>query len=116
MTIAQLRTRDLRGGPTPLVIDLDPVEVERNKAQQVYRLNVVQIPTSHILDFCLLSICLFFHNLPTSKSFSWLMLCLWFKKTNNVDISFIFIVFDIFIWTLVIYFREGRRVYCPALW
>jgi hypothetical protein len=96
MTIAQLRTRDLRGGPTPLVIDLDPVEVERNKAQQVYRLNVVQIPPSRILDFCLLSICLFFHNLLALKSFSWpnffkissimisyfliswLILCLWF--------------------------------------
>jgi hypothetical protein len=115
MTMAKRRTRDLRGDPTPLVIDLDPDEIERNKAQWVYWLNVAQILTLRILDFCLLSICLFFHNLLALKSFSWpyffkiasimisysfiswLMLYLSFEKIRKFDISFIFLVLGIFI-------------------
>ena len=70
MTMAKRRTRDPQGDPPQLVIDLDPNEIERKKAQRLYRLNVVQIPTLRILGFCLLTFCIFFHNLFILKSSS----------------------------------------------
>src|SRR5215813_1855377 len=127
MTMAKRRTRAPRGDPTQLVIDLDPDEIERKKAQRVYRLNVVQIPTLRIFGFCLLTLCIFFHNIFIFKSssqpnifeiasivisyslFSWLILYLWFEKIEKFDIGFLFLVIDVFIWTLMIYFSGGEK-------
>ena len=71
MTMAKRRTTDLRGDPTPLVIDSAPDEIELKKAQRAYRLNAVQILTLHILGFYLLTFCIFLQNLFILKSFSW---------------------------------------------
>lgn len=127
MTMAKRRTRDPHGDPPQLVIDLDPNEIERKKAQRLYRLNVVQIPTLRILGFCLLTFCIFFHNLfilnsssqpsifaiasiVTSYSLlSWLILYLFFEKIKKIDISFTFLVGDVFIWTLMIYYSGGEK-------
>jgi PAS domain S-box-containing protein len=127
MTMAKRRTRNPHGDPLQLVIDLDPNEIERKKAQRLYRLNVVQIPTLRVLGFCLLTFCIFFHNLfilnsssqpsifaiaaiVTSYSLlSWLILYLFFEKIKKVDISFTFLVGDIFIWTLMIYYSGGEK-------
>jgi PAS domain S-box-containing protein len=127
MTMAKRRTRDPHGDSPQLVIDLDPTEIERKKAQRLYRLNVVQIPTLRILGFCLLTFCIFFHNLfilnlssqsgiftialiVTSYSLlSWLILYLFFEKIKKIDISFVFLVGDVFIWTLMIYYSGGEK-------
>jgi hypothetical protein len=71
MTMAKRRTTDLCSDPTQLVIDSAPDEIEREKAQRAYRLNVVQIPTLRILGFYLLTICIFLQNLFILKLFSW---------------------------------------------
>jgi PAS domain S-box-containing protein len=125
--MAKRRTKDPRGDPTQLVIDLDPDEIERKKAQRLYHLNVVQIPTLRVLGFCLLTLCTFFHNLYILKSptqpnifviasivisyslLSWLILYLWFDKIKKFDISFLFLVLDIFVWTLMLYFSGGEK-------
>ena len=127
MTMAKRRTRDPHGDPPQLVIDLDPNEIERKKAQRLYRLNVVKIPTLRILGFCLLTVCIFFHNLFVFESsphpsifaiasivmsyslISWMILYLYFEKIQNIDLSFMFLVVDIFIWTLMIYFSGGEK-------
>ena len=70
MTLANRWTRAPHGDPPQLVIDLDPHEIERKKAQRLYRLNVVKIPTLRILGFFLLTICIFFHNLFIFESSS----------------------------------------------
>jgi PAS domain S-box-containing protein len=121
------RTRDPCGDPTQLVIDLDPDEIERKKAQRVSRLNVVQIPTLRLLGFSLLTICIFFHNLfilgSTSQPsileiasivigyslLSWVILYRWFEKIKKVDLGFLFLVVDVFMWTLMIYFSGGEK-------
>jgi hypothetical protein len=66
------RTRSPQSDPSQLIIALDPEEIERSKEQKVYHLNVIQIPILRLLGFCLLTICLLFHNLFLLKSFSWL--------------------------------------------
>jgi PAS domain S-box-containing protein len=113
--------------PTQLVIDLDPEEIKRKKAQRIHRLNVTQIPVLRLLGFCLLTICIFFHNLFLLKSFSlesffvitailiiyslisWLILYLFFDKAENVDFGFLFLIIDIFVWILAIYFSGGEK-------
>jgi hypothetical protein len=127
MTMANRRTRDPRGDPTQLIIDLDLDEIERKKAHRLYRLNVVQIPALRLLGFCLLTICIFFHNLFILKSsahpnifeiasivigysiISWLILYSCFGKIKRFDIGFLFLVFDIFMWTLMVYFSGGEK-------
>ena len=128
MTMAKRWMRPLYGGDPPqLVIDLDPNEIERKKAQRLYRLNVVQIPTLRLLGFCLLTVCIFFHNLFVFESsphpsifaiasivmsyslLSWVILYLYFEKIKKIDISFMFLVVDIFIWTLMIYYSGGEK-------
>jgi uncharacterized membrane protein YbhN (UPF0104 family) len=127
MTLAKRRTRNPHGDPRQLVIDLDPNEIERKKAQRLYRLNIVHIPTLRILGFCLLTFCVFFHNLfvlnsssqpsifaiasiVTSYSLlSWLILYLFFEKIKKIDIGFTFLIGDIFIWTLMIYYSGGEK-------
>jgi PAS domain S-box-containing protein len=110
-----------------LSIDLDPEEIERNRSQRVYHLNVIQIPALRLLGFCLLTICIFFHNLFLLKPFSWgnffkitaiiliyalaswLILYLFFEKSNKIDLGFLFLIIDVFIWILVIYFSGGEK-------
>ena len=119
--------RDARYDPTPLGIDLDPEEIERKKAQRRYYLNVVQIPTLRILGFSLLAICFLLHNLLLLKTFSlasfihlvsivifycvssWLFLYYFFESIKKIDIAFIFLVIDVFIWTVMIYASGGEK-------
>jgi hypothetical protein len=127
MTMAKRRMTDLRGDPTQLVIDSAPDDMERKKAQQAYRLNAVQIPTWHILGFCLRTICSFFHNLFTLKPFSWssffetaalvmsyspiswLILYSWLEKAKKFAVSFLFLVLNVFKWILMICFSGGEK-------
>ena len=127
MSMAKRRTRDLRGGAPHLVIDIDPDEIECKKAQRAYRLHVVQVPILRTVGFGLLTICIFFHNSLILKSFSWprligiasvmlsysliswLTLYVSFGKTKKIDIKFLFLVLDVFIWILMIYFSEGEK-------
>jgi PAS domain S-box-containing protein len=127
ITLAKRRTRTSRGDPPPLVIDLDPNEIERKKAQRLYHLNVVQIPTLRLIGFCLLTICIFLHNLLLLQSplrpnilaigsivlsyslLSWLVLYFYFEKIHKIDISFIFLIVDVLIWTLMIYYSGGEK-------
>ena len=127
MTMAKRWMRSLYDDPPQLVIDLDPNEIERKKAQRLYRLNVVKIPTLRLLGFCLLTVCIFFHNLFVFESsphpsifalasivmsyslLSWVILYLYFEKIKEIDISFMFLVVDVFIWTLMIYYSGGEK-------
>jgi PAS domain S-box-containing protein len=127
MAMATRRTRDPHEDPPQLVIDLDPNEIERKKARRLYHLHVVQIPTLRILGFCLLVLCIFFHNLLVLQLppqwivieialivisysiFSWIILYLWFESVSSFDLSFLFLVVDVFIWTLMVYFSGGEK-------
>jgi PAS domain S-box-containing protein len=87
----------------------------------------VQIPALRILGFCLLVLCVFFHNLLVLQLppgwniveigliviiysiFSWIILYLWFKRLESFDLSFLFLVLDVFIWTLMVYVSGGEK-------
>src|SRR5215510_13892314 len=56
---------------SPLVIDSDPQDIERTRAQKAYRLNVLQIPILRLLGFSLLGIGALLHNLFLLEPFSW---------------------------------------------
>ncbi len=119
--------RDAQNDPTQLVIDLDPAEIERKKAQRLYHLNVVQIPALRILGFSLLAICILLHNFLLLKTFSWtsfleivsivifysfsswLILYYFFEIIKKFDIAFLFLVIDVFIWTAMIYVSGGEK-------
>jgi PAS domain S-box-containing protein len=121
------RTRNSQNDSTDLIIDLEPEEIERKKAQRLYRFNVIQIPTLRMVGFCLLSIAFLLHNLFLLKSFSWinfftissvlvsysliswLILYVFFDAIKRFDISFMFLVIDVFIWTMVIYYSGGEK-------
>jgi PAS domain S-box-containing protein len=127
MIMAKRLMKDSQNDPTPLAIDLDPEEIERKKAQRLYHLNVIQIPALRILGFCLLSICILFHNLLLLKVFSWtsffeivsivifysltswIALYFLFETIKKFDIGFLFLVIDVFIWAVMIYFSGGEK-------
>jgi PAS domain S-box-containing protein len=127
MVVVKRRTRASPADLTQLVIDLDPEEIERKKAQQAYHLNVIQIPALRLLGFCLLTICILFHNIFLLDSFSWtsffgiastvviyslvswLILYLLFERIEKVDVGLLFLMVDVLVWTLVIYFSGGEK-------
>jgi two-component system, cell cycle sensor histidine kinase and response regulator CckA len=112
---------------SPLVIDSDPQDIGRTRAQKAYRLNVLQIPTLRLLGFSLLGIGALLHNLfllePFSWAslrllatililyplFSWLILYLFFERMKLFNLGSFFLVFDIFIYILIVYFTGGDR-------
>src|SRR5919106_5284299 len=69
--MAKRLMRGLQNDPTQIVLELDPDEIERQKAHRLYHLNVIQIPALRLVGFCLLAFCLLFHNLWLLKIFSW---------------------------------------------
>ena len=40
---------------------------------------------------------------------SWLILYLYFEKIKKIDIGFMFLVVDVFIWTFMIYYSGGEK-------
>src|SRR5215510_7438838 len=100
---------------SPLIIDSDPQDIERTRAQKAYRLNVLQIPSLRLLGFSLLGIGALLHNRfllePSSWAsflqlttvlilyslFSWLVLVLFFKRAKSVNLGSFFLLFDIFV-------------------
>jgi len=125
--MAKRLKRGAQNDSTRLVIDLDPEEIERKKAQRLYHLNVVQIPTLRALGFSLLAICILIHNLLLLKAFSWtsfleivtavllysliswIILYYFFERLKTFDIALIFLVLDVFIWTAMIYLSGGEN-------
>jgi two-component system, cell cycle sensor histidine kinase and response regulator CckA len=110
-----------------LVIDSDSQDIERTRAQKAYRLNVLQIPTLRLLGFSLLGIGALLHNLFLREPFSWASvvqlatiltlypLCSWltlyffFARVKTFDLGSFFLVFDIFIYVLIVYFTGGDK-------
>jgi PAS domain S-box-containing protein len=127
MIMAKRLMRGLHNDPTQMVLDLDPDEIERKKAQRLYQLNVIQIPALRVLGFCLLAIGLLFHNLWLLKIFSWsvflgivsavlgyslaswIILYYLFETIKKFDIALVFLITDVFIWTVMIYFSGGEK-------
>jgi PAS domain S-box-containing protein len=110
-----------------LVIDSDPQDLERTRAQKAYRLNVLQIPSLRLLGFSLLGIGALLHNRfllePFSRAsflqlamllifyslFSWIVLFIFFNHVKSFNIGSFFLVFDIFIFVLIVYFTGGNK-------
>ena len=110
-----------------LAIELDPQDREQKKAQRVYRLNVVQIPLLRLFGFGLVLLGVFLHNLFLSHSFSWpsfvhltlivvtyallswLLLYLLCPRIKLFDVGVFFLVVDVFVWTVAVYFAGGEK-------
>ncbi|HSF33123.1 MAG TPA: hypothetical protein VLK82_21965 [Candidatus Tectomicrobia bacterium] len=91
------RTRDSQSDSIDLVIELDPEEIERKKAQRLYRFDVIQVPRLRMLGFCLLTVAIFFHNLFLLKSFSW---------ESFLEIASILISYSVISWLVLYLFFE----------
>ncbi len=125
--MARRSTEKLLDDPSKLAIDLDPREIERKKAQRTYHLNMIQFPILRLLGFLLVIICILLHNVFSLRTFfwvdfsaiaaslviyslvSWLMLYTLFERIKLFDLGIFFLVFDIFIWTFVIYVTGGEK-------
>src|SRR5712691_9802664 len=108
-------------------VDLDPQDRERKKAQRVYRLNVLQMPLLRLFGFGLVLLGVFLHNLFLTHSFSWpsfvhltlivvtytllswLLLYLLYTRVKLFDVGVFFLVVDIFVWTVAVYFSGGEK-------
>src|SRR5262249_3730166 len=110
-----------------LALDLDPQDREQKKAQRVYRLNVRQIPLLRLFGFGLVLLGVLLHNLFLSHSFSWpsfvrlalivvsytalswLLLSFLYARVKLFDVGVFFLVTDVFVWTVAIYFAGGGK-------
>ncbi|HEX9871458.1 MAG TPA: PAS domain S-box protein [Candidatus Tectomicrobia bacterium] len=112
---------------SPLIIASDPQDLARTRAQKAYRLNVLQIPALRLLGFSLLGLGALLHNLFLLEPFSWasvvhlvaililypllswLILYLFFERVKALNLGSCFLVFDIFIYVLIVYFTGGDK-------
>ncbi len=110
-----------------LAVDLDPQDRERKKAQRVYRLNVIQIPLLRLFGFGLILLGVLFHDLFLTHSslwpsfvyltlvviayalLSWLLLYLLYTRVQLFDVGIFFLVVDVFVWTVAVYFSGGEK-------
>jgi len=113
--------------PPKVEIDLDPQEVRRKKAQRSYRLNVIQIPVLRLSGMVFVALLVLLHNFFILRSFSWpafymfltvvsgyaisswLVLFIFFEKTEKIDIGFIFLSLDLLIFLFAIYVSGGEK-------
>src|SRR3989475_3725859 len=120
-------TEMARDDLSQLAIDLDPQDRAQKKAQRVYRLNVIQIPLLRLFGFGLVLLGVFLHNLFLSPSFSWpsfahlilivltytslswLLLYLFYTRVKLFDVGVFFLVVDVFVWTVAVYFAGGEK-------
>ena len=109
-------------------IYLDPGEAERARAERLYGLNVVVVPTVRLVGLGLVALGIVpLHNLlvfqshpwPTLLLFgglvvlyslvTWLLLCLFYARVKIVDLGALFQFVDLAVITLAIYFTGGER-------
>jgi signal transduction histidine kinase/DNA-binding response OmpR family regulator len=129
MSIPKLRwlIENLHYDPQAAVIEPDPHKAKLKKAQRVRWLHVVQIPAYRLIGFSFLALLLLLHNYfilpPISWSeffavtgiliayslLSWVILYRYFERCTFMDLGLLFLVLDILMWTLVIYFSGGER-------
>jgi len=110
-----------------LALDLDPQDRERKKAQRAYRLNVIQIPLLRLFGFGLILLGVLFHDLFLTHTslwpsfvyltlvivayvlLSWLLLYLLYTRVQLFDVGIFFLVLDVFVWTVAVYFSGGEK-------
>jgi PAS domain S-box-containing protein len=108
-------------------VDLDPQDRERKKAQRVYRLNVLQIPLLRLFGFGLILLGVLLYDLFLTHSslwpsfvyltlvvvayalLSWLLLYLLYTRVQLFDVGVFFLVVDVFVWTVAVYFSGGEK-------
>jgi PAS domain S-box-containing protein len=106
---------------------LDTLQIEQRRVQRTTHLNVIQMPVLRLLGFLLLSACIFIHDLYFIKSFSlvkfayltsslllyslisWIVLYRFYLRVKVFDLGLFFLIVDVFIWTLIIYFTGGEK-------
>ncbi len=118
--LKDLSQRILRSRSSSSIL-LDSTELERKKEHRATRVNVYEIPRLRLLGFNLLSLTILLHNYYLIDQFSWsdwilltviyqiyclgswLVLYAWYERVRAVDLGLIFIVADLFLWTLGVY-------------
>jgi signal transduction histidine kinase len=111
----------------PSVVALDPEEAERSKADRARQLNVVQIPVLRLIGLGLVALGVYLHNRfvlgtpawPEALSFvaiaaayvalSWLLLARWYGRAGGIDLAQVFLVLDLLVFTLAIYYTGADR-------
>lgn len=106
---------------------LDPVFATRRKHARAYFLNVFEIPAMRLTGFFLVALCVALHNRfllhefswPAQLRFtffalayclaSWLVLRLFYKRAERVNLGELFLLMDLLVWTTAIYASGGER-------
>lgn len=110
-----------------IVIDLDPAESQRQKAQRLYQLNAIQIPLLRFFGFGVITLLVYLYNLYIPPAFSWSSLASFatamlaycglswgilyygFQKTQLLDLGVLFMIVDIFFLNYALYYSGGER-------
>lgn len=110
-----------------LVIDLDPHEAARKRAQRAYRLNAIHIPLLRLLGLSAVSLMVFLHGLWVLPSevgahagsffclvllycgISWAILYGWYHRLRTWDLGIVFLVVDLAVFIAAIYASGGEK-------
>jgi len=112
---------------------LDPVEAERRKRQRVRRFQVSQIPLLRVTGFSILVVLLLLYDLVFAATFdlqsylriaatmllyafgSWLALIRFYGRVGKVDLGFVFLNADVFLYLLALHHTGGQQLWPIAL-
>jgi len=114
-------------GPAPVLLNIDPLEAQQQKAKRRFRLNVIQVPFLRVVGFLFISLFVLLHNrfvfghflwkdflsfitIALTYAFvSWSILFFFFERVKKIDLGMFFLTADIFIFVSAIYFSGGEK-------
>jgi two-component system sensor histidine kinase/response regulator len=110
----------------PLPIDVDPDAIAQRKARRTLEAHTISIPFLRVVGSALLSLIVYVHNRLLLGEFSlggwaiittilflhaigsWILLLLFFDKVKRFQLGDVFMVTDLIVWTLAIYYTGGN--------
>jgi signal transduction histidine kinase/ActR/RegA family two-component response regulator len=108
-------------------IYLDPDEAAREKVAKAYRFHVIQVPCLRALGLSLIALFVLLHNryllrASTETDFwyflliiglyipvTWLILSRWYPSVTKVNLGTVFLVLDLLMFNLAVYFSGGEK-------
>jgi signal transduction histidine kinase len=112
---------------------LDPAEAEARKRQQLRRVNVYQIPVLRLAGFGVVSVLLLLYDAVFAARFdaraylavvaamvlyalgSWYLLFKLYDRLGKIDLGFVFLNADVFMFLVALHHTGGRHPWMPVL-
>jgi signal transduction histidine kinase len=112
---------------------LDPAAAEARKREQLRRVNVYQIPALRLAGFGVVSVFLLLYDVVFTPSFdaraylalvvamglyalgSWYLLFKLYDRLDKIDLGFVFLNTDVFMWLVALHHIGGQHPWLPIL-